>query len=64
MACEYCDEKDESRLVTRSSVVNGKVETVTICTPCLWEQLLDDHGEDGNLLSKKNTSEGKLHSTA
>jgi hypothetical protein len=55
MACKYCNDKDESKLVMRSRVVNGKVETVNICTSCLWEQLLNDHSEDGTLLSNKDS---------
>lgn len=60
MACKFCNEKDESKLVMRSSVVNGKVETVNICSSCLWEQLLDDHSEDGNLLSKKDSNARRI----
>lgn len=60
MTCEYCDEKDESMLVMRSSVVNGKVETVNICTSCLWKQLLDDKSEDEKQLSDKDSNNGKI----
>ena len=47
MACEFCDEKDKSRLGMRSRVVNGKVKTVEICFSCLGKKLM----QDGKLLS-------------
>ena len=52
MACEFCGEKDNSRLGMRSSVVNGKVETVEICSSCLGEKLMFAEIESGKLLSK------------
>jgi hypothetical protein len=60
MACKYCNEKDESKLVMRSSVVNGKVETVNMCSSCLWEQLLDDHSENETSLSKKDSNAKRI----
>jgi len=60
MVCKYCNEKDESKIVMRSTVVDGRVETENICTSCLWEQLLNDHSEDGNLLSKQASPERTL----
>ena len=60
MACEYCGEENSSDLVTRSEVVDGKVETATICTSCLWEQLLEDTDKNENLLSKKKTNSRRI----
>lgn len=57
MACEFCGEKNKSRLGMRTSVVNGKVETVEICSSCLWERLMYDENEDGKLLSKRKQVE-------
>ena len=54
MACEFCGEKDKSRLGMRTRVVNGKVETVEICSSCLWERLM--YGENGKILSKRKQS--------
>jgi len=51
MACEFCGKKNKSRLGMRTRVVNGKVETVEICSSCLWERLM--YGENGKILSKK-----------
>lgn len=60
MECKICNEKDESKLVLRSTVVNQKVETIQICTSCLWEKLLNDENDDGNLLSGKESIEGRV----
>lgn len=57
MACEFCGEKDKSKLGMRSSVVNGKVETVEICSSCLREKLMCDETENGKLLSKEKRFE-------
>jgi len=54
MACEFCGEKNKSRLGMRTSVVNGKVETVEICSSCLWERLM--HDENGKILPKRQTN--------
>ena len=53
MACEFCGEEDKSRLGMRSSVVNGKANTVEICSSCLGEKLMPSETENGKLLSKK-----------
>lgn len=58
MPCKFCNEKDDSKLAMRSTVVNGKVETVQICTSCLWGKLTNDAIEDGNVLSEKADTEG------
>jgi hypothetical protein len=55
MKCKYCGEEDESELVTRTEVVDGKVQNVDICTSCLGEELLDDIDEDGSQLPKNKT---------
>ena len=52
MACEFCGEKNKSRLGMRSKVVNGKVETVEICSSCLGKILMHDKSKNGQLLSK------------
>ncbi|MBT6690433.1 hypothetical protein HN903_02480 [archaeon] len=53
MTCKFCGEKDKSRLGMRSSVVNGKVETVEICSSCLGEKLMFGEIESGKLLSEE-----------
>lgn len=40
MVCEYCEEEDSGKLGMRSRVVNGEVETVEICSWCLWNRLI------------------------
>jgi len=57
MACEFCGEKDKSKLGMRSSVVNGKVKTVEICSSCLGEKLMLDKSKNGKLLSKRKPIE-------
>jgi hypothetical protein len=59
MACKFCDEKDKSRLGMRSRVVNGEVETIEICSSCLWEKVMHGESEDGKLLSKGKSIEGR-----
>jgi protein-arginine kinase activator protein McsA len=54
MACEFCGEKNKSRLGMRTRVVNGKVETVEICSSCLWERLMYDENEDDRRYIRKN----------
>jgi hypothetical protein len=53
MACEFCGEEDKSRLGMRSSVVNGKANTVEICSSCLGKKLILSENENGKLLSKE-----------
>ena len=60
MKCEYCGKEDESKLVMRSEVVDGKVQTVNICTSCLGEELFDDIDEDEIQLSNKKM-QGRRH---
>jgi len=56
MECKFCNEKEKSKLMKRSRVVYGAVETIDICLNCLWIKLHDD--EDGEqLLSKKEYTE-------
>lgn len=57
MACEFCGEKDESRLGLRSGIADGKVETVEICSWCLWGRLMCE--ENGETLSKGKQVEGR-----
>ena len=61
MACKFCNEKDKSRIGMRSRVVNGKVETVEICSSCLWEKLMYSESEDGKLLSKGKPVEARVN---
>ena len=60
MACEFCGEKDKSRLGMRSSVVNGKVKTVEICSSCLGEKLMQDKSKNEKLLSKGKRFEREI----
>ena len=53
MACEFCGEEDKSRLGMRSSVLNGKANTVEICSSCLGIKLKTSENENGRLLSKE-----------
>ncbi len=46
IVCKYCGEKDKSRLMTRSTVVEGKVETIDICLECWWSKEI--HGKEEN----------------
>jgi len=46
MECKYCAEKDETRLMTRSTVIEGIVETIDICLECWW--IIEVHGEGEN----------------
>jgi hypothetical protein len=59
MACKFCGEKDKSRLGMRSRVINGEVETVEICSSCLWEKIMYNETKDGKLLSKGKPVEGR-----
>lgn len=60
MGCKYCNEHAQSDLVVRTGVVDGRLETITICTSCLWEKVLSPKVEDGNLLSEKESIESRL----
>ena len=58
MQCKYCAESEESRLMTRTSLVNGKVETIDVCLECWWSKEVHGKTEDGNLLSKQEPGKG------
>ncbi|MBW2173221.1 MAG: hypothetical protein JRF64_00970 [Deltaproteobacteria bacterium] len=60
MKCKYCKEKDESKLLMRTSAAEGIAETINICTSCLWQRVLEQKIQDGNLLSKKASIEERL----
>ncbi len=60
MACEFCGEEDKSRLGMRSSVVNGEVKTMDICSSCLGKKLIPSETENGKLLSKEKQFGRKL----
>lgn len=57
MECKYCGEKDESRLVMSTRVVNGQLEDADVCLGCLWFKEFEHEGENGKLLSKKKNIE-------
>ena len=56
MKCKYCNEMDESKLLMRSTVIKSQVETITICTSCLWEKLTPTEAKNGKILPKKKSS--------
>ena len=60
MACKFCGEKDKSRLGMISRVVNGEVETVEICSSCLWDRLMHNESDDGKLLSEGKSVEERM----
>lgn len=60
MECKYCHEKDEAKLLMRTTVVNHKIETVQICTSCLWERMTSEKTNDGNILPEKESIEGRV----
>lgn len=60
MVCIYCKEKDESRLMMRSQVVRGKVETINVCLQCWWSKEVHTDGENGNLLSEQKPTERRI----
>lgn len=40
MKCEICGEKDEDKLMLRTSFIEGKVSNSKIlCLECLWREL-------------------------
>ena len=44
----------------RTRVVNGWIETTTICTSCLWRKVLTHYTQDGDSLSHKRSVEARL----
>ena len=56
MECKHCGEKDKSRLMMRSQVVDAKVETINICLDCWWFKDIHSEGENG-ILQEGNTIE-------
>jgi hypothetical protein len=46
MECKHCSEKDKTRLMMRSTVVEGTVETIDICLECWWSKEI--HGKEEN----------------
>jgi hypothetical protein len=60
MACKYCGDSDESKLMMRSSLINGRVETIDICTGCFWFKKFNPEREHGNALSKKEPIERRI----
>ena len=44
----------------RSRVVNGEVETVEICSSCLWDRLIHKESDDGKLLSDGKSIEERM----
>lgn len=57
MECKYCGEKDESRLMMRTEVIDGKVETSHVCLDCWWFKEINVERKNGNLLSEKKPIE-------
>lgn len=53
MKCNYCDETAESKLLVRSSMVNGIVKSIDICLSCFWFKRIRVAMKDGKILSKK-----------
>ncbi len=60
MRCVHCGENEKSRLVARSKVVNGKVETIDICLECWWTKEINVDVKDGKRKSGKDGKESRL----
>tara|TARA_B100000315_G_scaffold103880_1_gene95151 strand:+ start:1632 stop:1859 length:228 start_codon:yes stop_codon:yes gene_type:complete len=60
MECRYCECKDKSQLMERTSVVNGYAQTTTICSDCLLFKIFDPEKENGKLSSEKKPDEKDL----
>ncbi|MEE9614125.1 MAG: hypothetical protein V3W31_04100, partial [Thermodesulfobacteriota bacterium] len=50
----------KSRLVARSKVVNGKVETIDICLECWWTKEINVDLEDGKRKSREGGKGSRL----
>jgi hypothetical protein len=59
MGCKYCNEKAESELVMRTGLEHGRLETITICTSCLWERVLSRTITNENPLQRETISQQK-----
>jgi hypothetical protein len=58
MTCEYCGKTDKSRLMTRSTVIESRVETKIMCVECWWSKEINVDEENGKLLSKQEPLRG------
>jgi len=50
-ACRYCGERDPFRLALSTRIVNGKAETISVCSSCCWREKFEA-GRDGALREK------------
>jgi hypothetical protein len=60
MECKYCEEQSESRLMSRSQVVDGEVETIDVCVQCWWFKEINTDGKNGEQLSEQESIEGRV----
>ena len=60
MECPICNEKDESKIALRTTFINQKIETIQICTSCLWEKIYSKETTNGNTLPGENKTEDQL----
>ncbi len=60
MACKYCGEKDQSKLMIKSEVVNCRVEKINICLNCWWFKEINTDGKNGNLLPEKESIKRRI----
>jgi len=60
MPCKFCGERDESKLIMSSRLVNGIVETIDICFKCYWRDKFEAEtkGDMNGVLSEGETVEG------
>ncbi len=62
MKCTYCGETDESSLITRSSIINGCVETIDICSSCFWFKKVNVTIKNDKISSKQRTKRESVSS--
>ena len=59
MPCKYCGEKDESKLLMSSRLINGEVVHIDLCLRCFWiDRFKAQREDDKGILPEREVFEG------